>query len=359
MEFDLKDYVILIPAYKPVYDQMVPFVTELLSSFDKIVCVDDGGGEQFRDVFAECERLGCHILTHEVNRGKGAALRTGLSYIEKELNTAGGVVTADCDGQHTVSDIKKVAEALYGHPGDMIIGGRKFDKNVPFRSKAGNTFTRLLYKLATGISIYDTQTGLRGFPMFLLPELIKLEGDRYEYEMNMLLKLHDWGVSPYEVTIATIYINDNKGSHFNAMRDGLRIGARILKYTAGSILSFLLDWIIFILLMKLAFSGAGENIRYALSFGIARVVSSVFNYTYNRLAVFGGKNYEKGATLKYFALVITVLALGMLVQRLTAYIPGGDLVHSVIKLAYDAMMFVVNYIIQRDFVFKIKKRKTQ
>ena len=318
MEFDLKDYVILIPAYKPVYDQMVPFVTELLSSFDKIVCVDDGGGEQFRDVFAECERLGCHILTHEVNRGKGAALRTGLSYIEKELNTAGGVVTADCDGQHTVSDIKKVAEALYGHPGDMIIGGRKFDKNVPFRSKAGNTFTRLLYKLATGM-----------------------------------------GVSPYEVTIATIYINDNKGSHFNAMRDGLRIGARILKYTAGSILSFLLDWIIFILLMKLAFSGAGENIRYALSFGIARVVSSVFNYTYNRLAVFGGKNYEKGATLKYFALVITVLALGMLVQRLTAYIPGGDLVHSVIKLAYDAMMFVVNYIIQRDFVFKIKKRKTQ
>ena len=359
MDFDLKNYVILIPAYKPVYEQMIPFVRELKESFDRIVCVDDGGGEQYKNVFEECERLGCVVLTHEVNRGKGAALRTGFDYINKEPGGAHGVVTADCDGQHTVSDIKKVTEALFEHPEDMIIGGRRFDKNVPFRSKAGNTFTRLLYKLATGISIYDTQTGLRGFPMSLLPELIKLEGDRYEYEMNMLLKLRDWGVSPYEVTIATIYLNENKGSHFNALRDGLRIGARILKYTAGSILSFLIDWIIFLLLMKLAFSGAGENVRYALSFGIARVCSSTFNYMYNRLAVFGGKNYERGATAKYFALVIVVMALGMLVQRLTAYIPGGDFVHSVIKLVYDAVMFVVNYIIQRDFVFRIKKRKTE
>ena len=184
MEFDLKDYVILIPAYKPVYDQMIPFVNELKESFDKIVCVDDGGGEEYKNVFDECERLGCYVQYHEVNRGKGAALRTGFTFIKNELATARGVITADCDGQHTVPDIKKVTEALSGHPDDMIIGGRRFDKNVPFRSKAGNTFTRLIYKLATGISIYDTQTGLRGFPMSLLPELIKLEGDRYEYEMN-------------------------------------------------------------------------------------------------------------------------------------------------------------------------------
>lgn len=356
MEFDLKNYVVLIPAYKPVFDEMVPFIKELRESYDKIVCVDDGGGEAFADVFAECESLGCVVLKHEVNRGKGAALRTGISYINTDLSGASGVVTADCDGQHTVSDIKKVTEALYEHPDDMIIGGRRFDKNVPFRSKAGNTFTRILYMLATGISVYDTQTGLRGFPMSLLPDLIALEGDRYEYEMNMLLKLHDWGVSPYEVTIATIYINDNKGSHFNAFRDGLRVGGRILKYAAGSILSFLVDWLIFLLCMKLVFSGAGENIRYAFSFGIARVISSTFNYIYNRKAVFGGKNYERGATAKYFGLVITVMVLGMIVQRLTAYIPGGDFVHSAIKLAYDTVMFIVNYIVQRDFVFKIKKR---
>ncbi len=357
MEFKTDNYVILIPAYKPVFDEMVPFIRELRESYDKIVCVDDGGGEEFKNVFDECEALGCVVLKHEVNRGKGAALRTGLSYIKDELKDAGGVITADCDGQHSVPDIKKVTEALFEHPDDMIIGGRRFDKDVPFRSQFGNTFTRILFKLATGISVYDTQTGLRGFPMSLLPELIELPGDRYEYEMNMLLKLRDWGVAPYEVTIATIYLNENKGSHFNAFRDGLRIAGRILKYTAGSILSFLLDWVVFILLMTLAFSGVGENIKYAFSFGIARVISSAFNYIYNRKAVFGGKNYERGATLRYFILVTVVLVLGMLVQRLTAYIPGGDTVHSVIKLIYDGVMFVVNYILQRDFVFKIKKRK--
>ena len=357
MKFDTKDYVILIPAYKPVYDEMVPFIKELRQNYDKIVCVDDGGGKQYSNVFAACKRLGCRVLTHSKNKGKGAALRKGLKFIHNDMPEAAGVITADCDGQHAVADILKVTEALYEHPEDLIIGGRKFDKDVPFRSKAGNTFTRVLYKLATGISIYDTQTGLRGFPMQLLPDLIKLDGDRYEYEMNMLLKLHDWGVSPYEVTIATIYLNENKGSHFNALQDGLRVGARILKYAAGSILSFIIDWIVFLLLMKLAFANSGENLRYAFSFGIARVISSAFNYLYNRKAVFGGKNYKRGATAKYFALVAIVLALGMLVQRLTAYIPGGDMVHSLIKLAYDAVMFVVNYIVQRDFVFKIKERK--
>lgn len=357
MEFKTDNYVILIPAYKPVFDEMVPFVKELRESYDKIVCVDDGGGEEFKNVFDECEALGCVVLKHEVNRGKGAALRTGLGYIKDEMKDAGGVITADCDGQHTVSDIKKVTQALFDHPDDMIIGGRRFDKDVPFRSKFGNMFTRVMFKLTTGISIYDTQTGLRGFPMSLLPDLIALPGDRYEYEMNMLLKLRDWGVSPYEVTIATIYLNENKGSHFNPLRDGLRVSARVLKYAGGSILSFLIDWALFLLLMKLAFSGAGENIKYAFAFGIARIISSTFNYLYNRKAVFGGKNYERGATLKYFLLVIGVLGLGMLVQRLTAYIPGGDVVHSAIKLVYDAVMFVVNYILQRDFVFKIKKRK--
>ena len=359
MNFEIKNYVVLIPAYKPVYDEMVPFIKELRESYDKIVCVDDGGGEAFKSIFDECEALGCVVLTHEVNRGKGAALRTGLTYIRDGMKDAAGVITADCDGQHKVSDIKKVTEALFEHPDDMIIGGRRFDKDVPFRSKFGNTFTRILFKLTTGISIYDTQTGLRGFPTSLLPELIELPGDRYEYEMNMLLKLRDWGVSPYEVTIATIYLNENKGSHFNPLKDGLRVSARVLKYAAGSILSFLIDWALFLLLMKLLFSGAGENIRYAFAFGIARVISSAFNYIYNRKTVFGGKNYVRGATARYFLLVVTVLGLGMLVQRLTAYIPGGDPVHSAIKLVYDAVMFAVNYVLQRDFVFRIKKRKKE
>ncbi len=353
---DLKNYAILIPAYKPVFDQMIPFVKELLTVFDKIVTVDDGGGETYSNVFTECEALGCSVLHHEVNRGKGAALKTGFEFIGREMKDCGGVITADCDGQHAVADIIKVAEALSEHPECLIIGGRRFDGDVPFRSRFGNAFTRCVFKLATGLSVYDTQTGLRGIPSNLIPEMLTLQGERYEYEMNMLLKLHDWGVTPFEVTIRTIYLNENKGSHFNAFKDGLKISARILKYAAGSILSFVIDYALFLILMKLVFPNLGEEIKYAISFGIARAVSSVVNYLYNRFAVFGGKNYRKGATVKYFSLVVIVLLLGMLVQRLTAYVPGGDWVHTLIKIVYDAVMFFVNYIIQRDFVFKIKER---
>ncbi len=354
---DLKRFVILIPAYKPVYDQMIPFVKELLTSFDKIVTVDDGGGEAYADVFTHCESLGCRVLRHDVNRGKGAALKTGLKYIGEEIAEAAGVITADCDGQHAVSDIIKVAEALEEHPECLVLGGRRFDGDVPFRSRFGNAFTRCVFKLATGLSVYDTQTGLRGIPSALIPEMLTLQGDRYEFEMNMLLKLREWGVTPFEVTIRTIYLNDNKGSHFNAFKDGLRISARIIKYAAGSILSFIIDYALFLLLMLAVFPHLESELKYALCFGLARAVSSVVNYLYNRFAVFGGKNYKRGATVKYFSLVVVVMLLGMLVQRLTAYVPGGDGIHTVIKIVYDAVMFFVNYIIQRDFVFKIKERK--
>ena len=356
---DLKNYVILIPAYKPVFEQMIPFVKELLSDFDKIVTVDDGGGENYADVFSECAGLGCRVIHHAENRGKGAALKTGLAYIKDEMSGVAGVITADCDGQHAVADIIKVAEALSENPECLIIGGRRFDGKVPFRSRFGNAFTRFVFKLATGVSVYDTQTGLRGIPSALIPEMLTLQGDRYEYEMNMLLKLRDWGVSPYEVTIKTIYLNENKGSHFNAFKDGLKISVRILKYAAGSIISFLIDYAVFIILMKLVFPGLGSELKYALSFGLARAVSSVVNYLYNRFAVFGGKNYKRGATFKYFTLVLIVLALGMAVQRLTAYVPGGDVIHTLIKAVYDAVMFFVNYFIQRDFVFKIKERHSE
>lgn len=354
MAADFEKYAVLVPAYKPVYDQMVPFVKELLGIYKHVVAVDDGGGEAFADVFAECKRLGCTVLTHEVNRGKGAALRTGVTYIMKELPDILGVITADCDGQHTVPDIVRVTEAQSEHPECMIIGGRRFTGDVPKRSMVGNTVTRHIYKLATGISIYDTQTGLRGFPSFLLDELAELKGDRYEYEMNMLLKLREWGVQPYEIEIKTIYINDNKGSHYNGFRDTVRIGARILLYALGSGISFIVDQALFLL-----FSFLG--MPYWFAFFIARVLSSVVNYLINRKVVFGGKNYKKGTTLKYFSLAAGVMLLGMGVQWLVGNVGDGLGVGIawIIKLVYDCVMFFVNYIIQRDFVFKVKDRKNR
>ena len=162
-----------------------------------------------RSVFAALEERGITVLRHAVNQGKGRAMKTGFNYLMVNHPELKGVVTADCDGQHTPDDIKKVLSALREHPDDMIIGARKFTGDVPARSLIGNKVTRGVFWFATGIHITDTQTGLRGFPMNSLPRIMKLSGERYELEMNMLLALKDWDMHATEVPIETIYIDEN------------------------------------------------------------------------------------------------------------------------------------------------------
>ncbi len=345
---ELSNIAVLVPAYKPEKELMIPFLHELIRKFSRIVVVDDGGGTAFDEVFDACREMGVTVLTHEFNMGKGTALKTGIAYIRNRCEGTEGIVTADCDGQHSVEDIVRVAEKLCQYPNKLIIGGRRFDENVPTRSQLGNSMTRNMYKLATGISIYDTQTGLRAFGRKLFDKMLTLNGSRYEYEMNMLLKLREWGVEAEEITIKTIYIDENKGSHYNTVKDSARIAVRIFKYLAASLISTIADYTVYVLIVTLTALGAG------LAFGCARVVSSVVNYLLNRHIVFKGKT-EKGSAVKYFALAAIVMLLGMGVIALAEKFIQSKLLLTLVKLLYDAIMYFVNYVIQRDFVFKTKK----
>ena len=179
---------ILIPAYKPD-EKLTRLVEKLLADFP-VVVVDDGGGEAYASLFDRVRALGAAVLTHEVNRGKGAALKTGIAHL-LQVQDCLGAVTADADGQHTPEDIARVAEAMLAEPQTMVIGGRDFSQ-MPPRSKGGNTITRFFFRLCTGLTISDTQTGLRGLPRCLFERLLQVSGDRYEYEMNMLLALKLW-----------------------------------------------------------------------------------------------------------------------------------------------------------------------
>lgn len=347
-KIDLSNIAVLIPAYKPEKELMIPFLHELIQKFPKIAVVDDGGGTNFDEVFDACRGMGIAVLTHEFNMGKGTALKTGIAYIRNRCKEIEGIVTADCDGQHSVEDIIRVAEKLCQCPDKLIIGGRRFDENVPARSQLGNSLTRNMYKLATGISIYDTQTGLRAFGRELFDKMLELKGSRYEYEMNMLLKLREWGVEAEEITIKTIYLNENKGSHYNTVKDSARIAARIFKYLAASLASTLVDYVVYVLMVTLTVLPAG------ISFGCARVVSSTVNYLLNRHIVFKEKT-EKGCAIKYFALAAAVMLLGMGVMAVTEKFIESKLLLTLVKVAYDTVMYFVNYVIQRDFVFKTKK----
>ena len=214
--------IILIPAYEPD-EKLVDLVTSLRCSGQTIVVVDDGSGTEYRPVFHRARSLGCDVIGHLPNRGKGDALKRGFRHIAA-VYPGQDVVCADCDGQHTLPDIARVADAVGEHRAGIVLGSRQFAGDVPLRSRFGNDVTRMVFRVATGRRLQDTQTGLRGYPAWMLGWLQTIEGERFEYELEVLLAARRAGVELHEVSIATIYLEENASSHF---RTGPRLGAGV------------------------------------------------------------------------------------------------------------------------------------
>ena len=215
--------VVLIPAYNPGA-ALPELVRRLSERFARIVIVDDGSVSG-RDEIAAASRFAEKVLVHPENRGKGAALKTGLAYIGRA-----DVVTADSDGQHTCEDIERVANALARHGGGLVLGVRSFSGRVPFRSRFGNWWTRHFFRLLTGLDVADTQTGLRGIPAALVERVAALPGERYEFEMVMLADARNHPAPPLQVPIATVYIDGNRESHFSPLADTRRIYGALFRF---------------------------------------------------------------------------------------------------------------------------------
>jgi len=332
-------YTVLIPAYQPD-EKLVQLVAKLRDRGIAVTVVDDGGGADYAHIFQQVADKGAYVLYHSENKGKGAALKTGISHLKQQAHIK-GIVTADADGQHTPKDICLVIDAMKAHPNVLVIGARSFSGNVPARSRFGNTITRGIFRLATGLKVTDTQTGLRGLPRKIFEELSVLEGDRYEYEMNMLLNIERWGIEYIEVPIETVYIDDNKSSHFHPLRDSWLIYGKILKFLTSSLASFVVDYGIFLLL------SAAFRLDYWLCYVLARAVSSFVNYMINRHIVFA--NGRKSSIVKYYLLALGIMAVGSTgVDLLTLAGISGLLS----KIMVDVPLFFVSYTVQRKYIFK-------
>lgn len=210
----------IIPAYNPGRE-LIAIVQGLKAHFRRVVVVNDGSAEGL-DVFTELSRTeGVTLLSHPVNRGKGAALKTAFAHLLTEDPDLVGAVTVDADGQHSIRDVLRVAEALARTTGKPVLGVRTFKAGVPFRSRLGNLWTIGEFRLLTGRRIRDTQSGLRGIPVRFLPELVKLPGDRYEYEIRMLVHFAFSG-GIVQLPIETVYVEGNRSSHFRPFPDTFR-----------------------------------------------------------------------------------------------------------------------------------------
>ncbi len=334
---------ILIPAYEPderLLDLIIKLQDYQLAS---IVIVDDGSGPAYRGLFQTAEAFGCDVLSHSVNLGKGQAIKTGFKYIQ-EAGLPGYVVCADSDGQHLPHDIKRIADILLNQPTPgIVLGSRRFSGKIPLRSRFGNSVTRGVFSLTTGTKIYDTQTGLRGFSPSMLGWLCQIPGDRFEYEMNMLLTAHKEGYKITEEFIDTVYLDHNKSSHFRPLIDSFRIYLPILMFSTSSLLSALLDFTLLFLFQSLT-----HNLF--LSVAGARLCSSIFNYSLNRKYVFtGGKKSRLQSLPKYFSLVILVLLFnyGLL------YFYNEQLIIPLVaaKILTEISIFLFSYWAQRKFVY--------
>ena len=210
---------VLIPAYQPDA-KLVGLVEALRAEFPHVVIVDDGS-TGCEETFEAIRGRVVALLVHPANRGKGAALKTGFAWIREHLPDVAGVVTADADGQHAPEDIRRIAEATATRKGGIVLGVRTFEGPIPFRSRWGNGWTRILFRLLTGLAIRDTQSGLRGIPSDMLDRMLALRGDRYEYETRMLVDARRHVQPPLQIPIKTVYIEGNSSSHYRPLCDTL------------------------------------------------------------------------------------------------------------------------------------------
>ena len=341
-----KKVVALIPAYEPE-DTMLALLGELREKTDwQIVIVDDGSGADFAPLFEQA-RAFASVTGYSENHGKGYALRRGMAYIKEHFPETDIIITMDADGQHKVADAMQVVKKSAALGASLVIGSRAFTGKVPVRSRFGNRFTRFVYSLATGSRLTDTQTGLRAFHMDSLEYMLAIPGDRYEYEMTVLLQCPHDGIPIVEVPIETVYLDENKSSHFKALRDSFRIYKDILKFCASSILSFLVDFLLFNLFSRIT---GGLACSITVSNVTARVFSSIFNYTVNKRLVFRKEGQVGKTALQYFVLAACILAANtVLLNLLVRYVIG---IKWVAKIIVELVLFIVNWLVQRFVIFK-------
>lgn len=343
----MKEYsnvIVLIPAFNPS-EKLIELTDELKDKKINIIIVDDGSNNQ--DIFNKLDKK-IAIIHHEENKGKGRAIKTGLSYIKENFNKDYIIVTMDADGQHKVKDALKLIEYCHNNPNSLVLGSRKLDKNVPFKSKIGNTITKNVYKMVTKNNINDTQTGLRAFSINLVDRLLNIKGERYEYEINMLLELNS-EVPIKEVEIETIYIDNNKESHFNPVKDSYRIYKEIIKFCFSSILSFILDFILYSIFL-IVFKTNPYHIQ--ISNITARIFSATFNYTVNKKLVFKHTNSIVKSASSYAILAIFILITNTCILTILTNFGINKLIAKIIT---EVILFVISYTIQHTIIFKNNK----
>lgn len=345
--------VVLVPAYEPDEKLLCMVEEGLAAGIRRFLVVNDGSSPECGVWFRRLEALGVPVCHHDRNRGKGEAIKTGIRYVLERWPQCPGIVTADADGQHATEDILKLLDALPGCPEGLLLGARDFSgEEVPFNSRLGNRVTSSVFRLLTRVKCPDTQTGLRGIPAKLFPLALEAEGSRYEYEMNFLLEVAAQKREIRTLPITTIYLDGNRSSHFRVVQDSFLIYRRPLTFLLVSLLSTVIDFALFYLVLGVFFAGDGAH---ALAATIpARLVSGVVNFLGNKKLTFRSQGQALPELLRYLTLFVVVMFLSGNLVTVLSFLPLPVLC---VKAVVDVLLFVCNYLVERVWVFKPPSHK--
>lgn len=363
---DLKTVSVVLPSLDPD-DKLLAVVDGLLEvGFTDIILVNDGSKPENLHYFENAAtHPEVHLLHHEINRGKGAALKTAFEWFLHNRPDAAGVVTVDGDNQHHPEDTKACSEQML-RSRKVVLGCRDFSlPQVPQRSRMGNRITCGVFKFMVGMTISDTQTGLRAIPTDAVKAFMKVKGDRFEYETNMLLAMKEQCIDFEEVKIRTVYIEENKSSHFRTVRDSYRIYKLILahffRYTLSSLLSSVVDTGLFVVLSILLQNTLQEPLLTVVPAIGARVVSSLMNFYTNKIMVFRSGINTGTAMLRYFTLAfVQMLVQAGLTYGANAALHVGNeqtILRTVIYVIIMVVLYFASFMVQQHWVFAERKKE--
>jgi len=349
---------VVLPSYNPSKEIISVIQRVINQGFTDIIVINDGSKDEILPIFDEAAKIEyCTVLHHNENMGKGAALKTGMAYFLENRPEGKGIITIDDDGQHLPEDVGLCAQTMLDS-GALVLGARDFNKSsVPFKSRIGNRLSAKLFSASVGLDLSDCQTGLRAIPRNCLSAFINVPGNRFEYETNMLIAAKKERFSIKEIPINTVYIDGNKNTHFNPIKDSVKIIFQFVKFAQSSLISCAIDLLCFYIFLNLisghSLSGTWNVIF--ISTVAARILSSVFNFFFNKNLVFkySGKSVLKAA-LKYYLLCgVSMILSGNLTAVLSLLFHANAAVFvTLIKIVVDIGLFVMNYYIQRKWVFK-------
>ena len=351
-----KNLIVIIPAYEPT-QEFVDYAKRTAEFAEELVVVNDGSGSACDSIFSEIASIeNVKFITYPENHGKGYALKEAFKYCAETKDGNCVCVTADCDGQHDIEDISRIADAVFARPEALILGARDFDlPNVPPRSKAGNRSIRRIFRLLYGINLKDTQTGLRGFTVDLAKQFCSITGNRFEFEMDMLIYSSRNSIPIVEVPIRTIYPDDPQDhtSHYKSVRDSIRIMGVVVRnlnrYILTALISGVVDVSLFYILSGIILDGRSAMNTLIATAG-ARVISSLVNFSLNKKYVFAGKT--KGSFFRYYLLWFSQLGASYGIVYVF-----GNMLHlpmTLVKIVGDLILAFFSYKIQSFWVFKNK-----